>query len=187
MLCGVKSARFDAGIGKQLGEFPGFFSPFRSGDEGGKLDIAPFQMVDMTRFFPHGADEAQAHIDTVRRDDAGNFLRIPHAVLKCNNSRIRSHQRGKGSGKSGVCRAFPCNDNEVYRADFLRVPVNVDAGQGDIPMQAFHLKAVFFQIAVFRTYDEGYVLPRFLKSGSVIATQGSGSQNGDFHGVRRSW
>ncbi len=102
LLCGVKGARFDAGIGKQLGEFPGFFSPFRSGDEGGKLDIAPFQMVDMARFFPHGADEAQTHIDTVRRDDAGNFLRIPHAVLKCNNSCIRSHQRGKGFGKSGV-------------------------------------------------------------------------------------
>lgn len=141
----------------------------------------------MTRFFPHGADEAQAHIDTVRRDDAGNFLRIPHAVLKCNNSRIRSHQRGKGSGKSGVCRAFPCNYNEVYRTDFLRIPVNVDVRQRDVPMQAFHLKAVFFQIAVFRTYDEGYVLARFLEPGSVIAAQGSGSQNGDFHGVQRVW
>ena len=65
--------------------------------------------------------------------------------------------------------------------DFLR---RLEPGQGDVSMQAFYLQAVFFQVAVFRTYDEGDVLAGFLKPGSVVAAEGSGSQNGDFHGVR---
>ena len=141
-------------------------------------------MVDVARFRAHGADEAQTHIDAVSRDDAGDFLRISHAVLERDYNRIRSPQRREGLGKTGICRAFPSDYDEVHRADFRRVPVHLEPGQGDVSMQAFHLQAVFFQVAVFRTYDEGDVLAGFLKPGSVVAAEGSGSQNGDFHGVR---
>lgn len=105
LLRGVKGARLDAGVGKQFGEFPGLFGAFRGGNEGGKLDVAAFQMVDVARFRAHGADEAEAHIDAVSRDDAGDFLRISHAVLERDYNRIRSHQRREGLGKN---RHLPC-------------------------------------------------------------------------------
>lgn len=63
-------------------------------------------------------------------------------------------------------------------------------GQRNVPVQAFHFQTVFFQVVVFRAYDERYVVAGFLKSGSVIAAERPGSQNGYFMAVKEgvfSW